>query len=285
MRKAVFAVIAALLLAGCAHGPDGTAGTAGSAVVNGDKFTKDWSIIGDNVSNGMHMFDAQYNWRLRSFIAKDGSKREHDLYVIADYWGAPRGYNVASDDTATNFMVGTLGEKVDDCRNELAGCRRQEVFTVALSEQALRAHISTGYEIQVRSKNGMSQVLVITKEQIQAQFAKVDPLLPAGAAAMPAPPPGAPHVKFGIHPIPTPPTLAQIDGLEPGHGLVIVSVDSPSPAMTAGIKMGDIILSMNGTPVNDTNAAQAILATITPGQSIPVVFRRGLNDITVTVTF
>lgn len=50
MFRSLLVVVLVLGLSGCAHGPDGTVGTAGAATVTGDKFTKVWTVVGDRVS-------------------------------------------------------------------------------------------------------------------------------------------------------------------------------------------------------------------------------------------
>jgi S1-C subfamily serine protease len=53
-------------------------------------------------------------------------------------------------------------------------------------------------------------------------------------------------------------------------GVVVSSVEKHGPAAEAGIKPGDVILSVAGEPTPTTDDLAAALATLHPGQSVPV---------------
>jgi hypothetical protein len=89
------------------------------------------------------------------------------------YSGSWRFYQVASDDTATDLPVTEIDRQVGDCSNTLFGCDFYETVGVELPEAALRTHADTGYRIQVRAKSGNSQVLVVTKEQINSSSSRL----------------------------------------------------------------------------------------------------------------
>lgn len=64
--------------------------------------------------------------------------------------------------------------------------------------------------------------------------------------------------------------------LPPGEGVLIGSVTEGDPADKAGIKAGDVILSLNGISMNNVNELRNTIAAISPGTEIPViVFRNG----------
>ena len=58
-------------------------------------------------------------------------------------------------------------------------------------------------------------------------------------------------------------------------GLLIVSVESGSPADAAGILIGDILVEVAGQPIPDTDALQAQLGPARIGQATPVSVLRG----------
>jgi putative serine protease PepD len=60
------------------------------------------------------------------------------------------------------------------------------------------------------------------------------------------------------------------DGFRP-VGVGVVSVDAGGAAAKAGIVPGDLIARVNGTDTPDTAALSATLATLKPGQRVPVV--------------
>jgi len=78
-------------------------------------------------------------------------------------------------------------------------------------------------------------------------------------------------------------TVAGPNGQPAGVG--IVSVTPGGPAAKAGLKPGDVIVAVNGTPVQDTNDLSTILASLSPGQKTTVkVERADGSTANVTVT-
>jgi C-terminal processing protease CtpA/Prc len=59
------------------------------------------------------------------------------------------------------------------------------------------------------------------------------------------------------------------------EGVRLSGVRPDSPADRAGIKAGDVLLEMGGTPVPDLQAMTDVLRSHQPGDTIAVVFRRG----------
>ncbi|HEY6762320.1 MAG TPA: trypsin-like peptidase domain-containing protein [Baekduia sp.] len=67
-------------------------------------------------------------------------------------------------------------------------------------------------------------------------------------------------------------------------GVVVSSVEKNGPAAKAGIQPGDVILSVAGHPTPTTDDLAAVLATLHPGQSVPVsVLRPNGSRATLTV--
>lgn len=63
-------------------------------------------------------------------------------------------------------------------------------------------------------------------------------------------------------------------------GVLISDVYKGQPADKAGIKSGDIVLSIDGREVNTTNQLRNVVATIKPGEKVPVVVFRDGKQIT-----
>jgi putative serine protease PepD len=55
---------------------------------------------------------------------------------------------------------------------------------------------------------------------------------------------------------------------------VVAGVRPGGPADRAGMRRGDTILSVDGKPVRSTDDLATILATLKPGQRVPVGVRR-----------
>lgn len=69
------------------------------------------------------------------------------------------------------------------------------------------------------------------------------------------------------------------------EGLLVVNVESGGPAETAGVLIGDILLSINGSPVTSVDSLQESLTGDLIGVATPVSLFRGgaLTTITITV--
>ena len=79
---------------------------------------------------------------------------------------------------------------------------------------------------------------------------------------------------------------AQSAGLGEGRGgLLVVGVEDSSPAGKGGMLLGDILVSLDATPVGDTDELQALLTGGRVGREVPVDVVRGgeLQTLRVTV--
>lgn len=71
---------------------------------------------------------------------------------------------------------------------------------------------------------------------------------------------------------------------DPDAGLVVVGVEAGGPAAQAGIVRGDVILSVNGRPVNTFADWQTATAAAQPNRGAEITLRHGDEVKTVTVT-
>lgn len=78
---------------------------------------------------------------------------------------------------------------------------------------------------------------------------------------------------------------AQRVGLHQRGGLLVVGVEDGSPAGRGGMLLGDILVSLDGTAVTDTDELQALLTGDRVGREVPVGVVRGgeLQTLRVTV--
>lgn len=90
---------------------------------------------------------------------------------------------------------------------------------------------------------------------------------------------------IGAQAVAIPAALAQSAGIEQETGLVVVGVEAGGPAERDGVYLGDVIVSVNGTPVTSVEALQDSLAGDLVGQPAQVTVLRGgaVQQITVTV--
>ncbi len=130
--------------------------------------------------------------------------------------------------------------------------------------------------------DGLVKVATLVKEAVGYLANRVEPLTvtiaaptPTTAAARPATAPaGGRRVSFGAVP----------DFEFAGPGVKLSGVSPGSPAEQAGMRAGDVVVTLNGAPVGSLAEFSAVLRTLSAGQAVPVVFQRDGREQTATVT-
>lgn len=74
-------------------------------------------------------------------------------------------------------------------------------------------------------------------------------------------------------------------GLPDRSGLLVRAVEDGSPAATAGIQRGDLLVRIGSTELADSDNLLDALAHVEPGSTVEVGLVRGAEDLTVSVTF
>jgi hypothetical protein len=132
---------------------------------------------------------------------------------------------------------------------------------------------------------GLVKVATLVREGVVYLAARPEPLTntiapaaPAagGAPAAPAPgqAPGGRRVTFGTVP----------DFAFEGPGLKLSGGTPGSGAEKAGLAAGDVIVKVSDRPIGSLRDFSDVLKTLTPGQSVPVVYTRDGKEQAVTVT-
>ena len=73
--------------------------------------------------------------------------------------------------------------------------------------------------------------------------------------------------------------LAESLGLKGTRGAIVGAIERGSPAEKAGLRLGDIITTINGRTVPDTSMALNAIAGVAPGKLVPVKVLRRNQDI------
>jgi serine protease Do len=84
------------------------------------------------------------------------------------------------------------------------------------------------------------------------------------------------RAKLGVVVQAVTPDIAQKLGLPEVRGGLVAQVEPGSPAARAGIREGDVILALNGQPVNDGSNLRVMVANTQPGTEVTLtIFRDG----------
>jgi putative serine protease PepD len=74
------------------------------------------------------------------------------------------------------------------------------------------------------------------------------------------------------------------DGETPGDGVRVRHVIPASAAERAGLRDGDVLVRLGGTPLNSFDDLRAALSRARPGEVVRIVYLRGGVDHAVTAT-
>jgi serine protease Do len=81
---------------------------------------------------------------------------------------------------------------------------------------------------------------------------------------------------LGVGPQPIDDDLANSFGLQKNQGELLRQIEPGQPAEKAGLKVGDVVLRVNGKPVNPDQSLSYLVANITPGSRVPIdIIRQG----------
>jgi len=94
-----------------------------------------------------------------------------------------------------------------------------------------------------------------------------------------------PYLGVGTQPVSLPEALRQRFNLEQQTAVIVVAVQPSSPAASAGLLMGDIIVSLGGTSITDPGDLASVLRPDHVGEDMTVSVLRGgePRDIRITV--
>jgi S1-C subfamily serine protease len=92
------------------------------------------------------------------------------------------------------------------------------------------------------------------------------------------------YLGVGLHPVEVPASLRDKLGVTPEVGLILLSVEPNSAADKAGWLVGDILISLEGKPINDIDELQTALRGNTVGRSLKASLLRGGQLIETQVT-
>jgi S1-C subfamily serine protease len=85
------------------------------------------------------------------------------------------------------------------------------------------------------------------------------------------------YLGLGMQPVRLPESLKRTLNLTRPGGVIIVAVESDSPAERAGLLIGDVLVALDGVPIGDTADVQALLGPERVGAAVVAsMIRAGL---------
>jgi serine protease DegQ len=88
---------------------------------------------------------------------------------------------------------------------------------------------------------------------------------------------------FGVEVADISSELAQSLGLKGTKGAIVGAIEKGSPAEKGGIRLGDVLVSVNGKAVSDVNQALNAIAEVSPGKTVPVKVVRKNAEVSLDV--
>ena len=78
--------------------------------------------------------------------------------------------------------------------------------------------------------------------------------------------------------------MAQSLGMSETKGIIVNEIIKASAAERAGVRQGDVIIALNGSPVNETNAFRNQIASMAPGSQVTLTLLRDNREQKITAT-
>jgi S1-C subfamily serine protease len=93
------------------------------------------------------------------------------------------------------------------------------------------------------------------------------------------------YLGLGLQPVAIPDALAKQLKLTAPGGVIALSVEPSGPSERAGLMIGDILVALNGKPVQDTDDVQSVLDPSFVGKPVKATLVRGgaLTEASITI--
>ncbi|HET9651129.1 MAG TPA: trypsin-like peptidase domain-containing protein, partial [Usitatibacter sp.] len=88
---------------------------------------------------------------------------------------------------------------------------------------------------------------------------------------------------FGVEVAPVSSELAESLGLKATQGAIVGAIERGSPAEKSGMRLGDVIVAVNGRTTPDVTTALNAIAEVPPGKTVPVKVVRRNQELTLDV--
>jgi len=173
------------------------------------------------------------------------------------------------------------------------GCLAGTTFNQAFEIEYAKKHPESTSQVNVQASAIAAPSGSVTRSSVVATSSVAAPPVPVSAALDTTPstflqPSEAPAARgqLGVYASPVTPTVVESFGLPGTNGVLVLGPVPGSNAERDGILAGDIILSIDGKPVNTPSELTAISNQMLPGSKVPLrVWRyRAAIDVSVEIS-
>jgi S1-C subfamily serine protease len=92
------------------------------------------------------------------------------------------------------------------------------------------------------------------------------------------------YLGVGLQPVALPEGLRRLAPGDGARGLIVVSVETDGPAARAGLMLGDVLVSLEGRPLQDPGDVQDVLATRRAGTAVTASLIRAGEPLQAAIT-
>ncbi|MFK3669238.1 S1C family serine protease [Leifsonia aquatica] len=174
---------------------------------------------------------------------------------------------VPSDDDRNAVLVGAIqtdasinpgnsGGALVDCRGRLIGVNTAIATVPGSGGQSSTGSVGIGFAVPESSAMSIAHELIET-----------------GKVSYPT---------AGLEVLPIPPGVAAAYGIT--DGLFVQSVEAGGPAASAGLRAGDVVTTLNGTPASSVDVLTAVQITSDPGDEVAIGYVRSGREREATLT-
>ena len=163
-----------------------------------------------------------------------------------------------------------------------------EQFSASLTRPYLEAHQDSGLDIRFGGKYG-NLTVKLPADYVRAfltHLTKIEASVRDKIAAAKVAPIALPSARpqLGVNYLPADANFARLAGMGEPRGVMLVRVAPNGAADRAGLKVGDVILAMDGKPVAGTlTGLQDALGSLSPSNKLSVTLWRGGQEVIVPV--
>jgi serine protease DegQ len=199
-----------------------------------------------------------------------------EIGELAIVIGSPLGF----ENTATAGIISGLHREIPG-----SASNSQSLVDLVQTDAAISPGNSGGAVV-----NGSGEVVGISEAYIPPQAGAVSLgfAIPAGTAVEVVEElledGTAEHAFLGLAPRTVTPQIAEQLGLDVSAGVAVLAVGKDTPAAEAGIRVGDIIVSVDGEPLESSEHLLAALREYNPGDSVTAEIMRDGESMELQIT-